>query len=260
MDLTPRLLKIAEEIRPGERVGDIGTDHGYLPIYLVKNRIVKEVVATDINQEPLNAAYGNIKGYGLENQIQTKLGAGTLPLEREDLDVFIVAGMGGKLIIEILKNSVSLKRTVNRIILQPMQQQKELRRYLSEEGYIIKKDLLVQEDRRIYEMLVVSFNDSAGKGFGTQKNSSFEGGVSEEIANRHPVGFKKYYDLRWELGFCLFENPRDLILKFLDQKINQVDKIIGETAGSKSEEAIMVNQRAKEKSEKLKEVKKCVVR
>ncbi|NBG88498.1 tRNA (adenine(22)-N(1))-methyltransferase [Isachenkonia alkalipeptolytica] len=258
MDLTPRLLKIAEEIRSEEKVGDIGTDHGYLPIYLVENRIAKEVIATDINQEPLKAAYKNIKSHGMEKQIKTKLGAGTLPLETENLDVVIIAGMGGKLIIEILKESRSLKKSVDRIILQPMQQQKELRMYLFKQGFDIKKDLLVQEDRRIYEVLVVSLKTYSNSGGKSNRENSVLGEKTAQIAKNHPTGFQIYNELRWELGFFLFENPKNLVLKFLDQKINQMEKIIRETQGAKSQAANLVNQRAMKKLENLKEVKGCL--
>ncbi len=258
MELTPRLLKIAQEIRSDEKVGDIGTDHGYLPIYLIKNRIANSVIATDINQEPLNAAWRNIKTHGLEACIKTKLGAGTIPLEKEVLDVVIVAGMGGKLIAEILKNSYTLKRTVNRLILQPMQQQAELRRYLFEEGYCIEKDLLVEEGRRIYEILVVSLGCHE-----KVKDFTFEellnpGGNTEKIAKNYPEAFRVYQDLQWELGFRLFDNPKNLVEKFLDQRILQMEKIVRETAESKSSAAIQMNQKAGMKAEKLKEVKQCL--
>jgi len=258
MDLTPRLLRIAEEIRPAEKVGDIGTDHGYLPIYLIKNRIAKTVIATDINQEPLNAAWKNIKTYGLEEKIETKLGAGTIPLEEEDLDVLIIAGMGGKLISEILRNSNSLKINVNRIILQPMQQQAELRSYLLNEGYTIEKDLLVEEGRRIYEILVVSLQTHSEVKDSTDKMSIQQQINTQEIAKNHPKAFAIYKDLQMELGFQLFENPKGLISKFLDQRIQRMEKIIHETTDSKSEAAMRMNQRAREKAEKLKEVKQCL--
>lgn len=258
MDLTPRLLKIAQEIRPNERVGDIGTDHGYLPIYLIRNCIAKSVIATDINQEPLNAALKNIQDCGLEDQITTKLGAGTIPLETEDLDVVIVAGMGGKLITEILKKSNFLKKSVNRMILQPMQQQAELRMYLFEEGYTIEKDLLVKEGRRIYEILVVSLKFERKTQDSFHKNSLYGGEKTEQIAKNYPIAYEIYRNLQNELGYYLFENSKELVSIFLDQRIHQMEKIIHETGGAKSGGAIQMNQRAKEKVKKLKEVKRCL--
>ncbi len=258
MELTPRLLKIAEEIRPDERVGDIGTDHGYLPIYLIKNRIAKSVIATDINREPLSAAGRNIKNHGLESFIKTKLGAGTMPLEKEVLDVIIVAGMGGKLIAQILKNSNKLKKSVNRLILQPMQQQAELRRYLIEAGYCIDKDLLVEEGHRIYEIIVVSLRCHRNPKDLAITETYQSMGNTEEIAKNYPEAFQIYQDLQMELGFKLFDNPKVLIEKFLDQRINQMEKIIRETGGANSEAAIAMNQRANMKAKKLKEVKQCL--
>lgn len=258
MELTPRLRKIAEEICPGETVGDIGTDHGYLPIYLIQNRIAKTVIATDINQEPLNAAVKNIRSYGLENNIQTKLGPGTIPLEAETLDAVIIAGMGGKLITEILKNSRVLKISVDRLILQPMQQQEELRKYLFTEGYIILKDFLVEEGRRIYEILVVSLKPNPVEVLGESKESMPERPATRKIATNYPESYAVYKSLIMELGFFLFENPKELTLKFLEQRIAQMEKIISETSNATSEAAVLMNQKAKRKAEKLKEVKKCL--
>lgn len=258
MDLTPRLLKIAQEIRPKEKVGDIGTDHGYLPIYLIKNHIAIEVIATDINEEPLNAAVKNIKNHGLQDYIKTKLGPGTIPLEEENLDVVIIAGMGGKLIAEILKNSNQLKKNVDRLILQPMQQQSELRRYLSEEGYCIDKDLLVEEGRRIYEILVVSLRQKQAPKSAVWTCADQGNDNTREIKKNHPKGYDLYQELEMELGFKLFNNPSFLVEKFLDQKINQMKKIIKETKGGTSEAALLMNERAQDKRKKLEEVKKCL--
>lgn len=258
MDLTPRLLKLAKEIHPDEKVGDIGTDHGYLPIYLVQNNIAKTVIATDINKEPLQAAWKNIRAQGLEEHIKTKLGPGTIPLEKEDLDVIIIAGMGGKLIAEILKNSNGLTTSVDRIIVQPMQQQAELRRYLFEEGYFIEKDLLVEEGRRVYEILVVSLRGRQNGNDDSLLQAVHPGQKTEQVARNHPQAFEVYRELQTELGFYLFENPKELVTKFLDQRIHQMEKIIGETGGAETEAAIEMNQRAKIKGEKLKEVKRCL--
>lgn len=144
------------------------------------------------------------------------------------------------------------------MILQPMQQQAELRMYLFEEGYTIEKDLLVKEGRRIYEILVVSLKFERKTQDSFHKNSLYGGEKTEQIAKNYPIAYEIYRNLQNELGYYLFENSKELVSIFLDQRIHQMEKIIHETGGAKSGGAIQMNQRAKEKVKKLKEVKRCL--
>ena len=152
--LTARLQKIADQVTIGYRVADIGTDHGYIPIYLLKNKISPFVIAGDINKKPLKRAEDNIKNHNLSCSIEVRLGSGLSILKLNEVDTAIIAGMGGLLISELLENSKEIAQNLKALILQPMQAQPELRKYLANNGFIIEKDILVKEDRHIYEIIV----------------------------------------------------------------------------------------------------------
>ena len=103
MQLSRRLTLIASMVDKTDSVADVGTDHGYVPIYLVENNIVSKAIAMDINQGPLTRADENIKRKGLDNRITTRLSDGVRELKPGETDAIVVAGMGGQLIIKILE-------------------------------------------------------------------------------------------------------------------------------------------------------------
>lgn len=148
--MTPRLLKIAEYVNKGERLADIGTDHAYIPIYLVQKGIISEAVAADVNEAPLKTASENINNAGLSRNIKTVLSDGFLCIKDDSFDTAVIAGMGGMLIAEILKNAPRRKK----YILQPMKNMPELKRFLSQNGYKITAEGLAAEGEKIYNILV----------------------------------------------------------------------------------------------------------
>ena len=150
-----RLLKIAEITGCVNTVMDIGTDHGYLPVYLIENKKVQSAIVSDVSLESLNTANRLIHSLGLSDKIESREGGGFSILHDEDeIDVAIIAGMGGNLIASILEDADSLIRQKNiRLILQPMQNPEVLRKYLLDHSYYIKSENLVQDDRFIYQII-----------------------------------------------------------------------------------------------------------
>lgn len=149
--MTPRLLKIAEYVKQGERLADIGTDHAYIPIYLVQKGIINEAVAPDINRAPLQTAFENIKNAGLEMSIKTVLSDGFLSVDPKGFDTAVVAGMGGALISKILENAPRGKT----YILQPMKNLPELKAFLCKNGFKIYDEALAEEGSKMYNILAV---------------------------------------------------------------------------------------------------------
>ena len=150
--MTPRLLAISESVPQGVAIADVGTDHGYIPIYLcLKNKITK-ALAMDLRPGPLKRAEENIARYGLENQIKTRLSNGLLELHSGEADVAVIAGMGGLLIAEILE---AARLPLDCYVLQPMTATAELRQYLAENGYQICHEVLAQEEEKIYTVMTV---------------------------------------------------------------------------------------------------------
>lgn len=225
--LTARLQKIADQVAIGHRVADIGTDHGYIPIYLLKSGISPFAIATDVNKQPLKRAENNIAANNLIHKIETRLGNGLSVLKLEEVDTVIVAGMGGILISELLDASGEIAQSSGSLILQPMQAQLELRKYLVGNNFIIEKDILVKEDDYIYEIIVAKS--------GEQK-------VSDPI----------YY----EIGFHIKDNPRPLATEFINKKIKITKKIIRNISENASGS---LDKKLKEMDEKLKKLEEVLL-
>ena len=150
--ITNRLENILSHIS-GKTMADIGTDHAYIPISLVRDGHVTKAIACDIKPGPLNIAKENVKKYGLEEKIELRLGAGLEPLEKAEVESVVIAGMGGEMIINILKNEKSA--TFPEFILQPMNYQRELRLWLLENDFSIISEDLSREGFKVYNLLKV---------------------------------------------------------------------------------------------------------
>ncbi len=148
--LTPRLRMIADLVPPSDTVCDIGTDHGYIAIYLAKKGIAKKVIAADIKQGPLNQAEKNIALFNASDAVETRLSNGFENIGQSEADCAIIAGMGGETIAEILKNEKGCKH----FVLQMQTAHRDLREYLSENGFVIEKEAIAQEGRKMYTALL----------------------------------------------------------------------------------------------------------
>ena len=137
MELSKRLYAVAGLVTEGASVADIGTDHGYVPIYLVKNNIASKVIAMDINRGPLERARMHIIGHGLKDQIETRLSDGLRMVNPGEVDGMIAAGMGGALVIKILEDSKEVVDSLAFAILQPQSEISKVRKYLHDNGLVI---------------------------------------------------------------------------------------------------------------------------
>ncbi len=155
-NLNPRLFKIASLLEPCRCLADIGTDHGYIPIYALSKGICKKAIASDINPGPLARAKEHAKQTNLTDKLDLRLGGGLSTLKEGEADTIVIAGMGGLLIAEILDNSPEIVKGASTLILQPMTAQTELREYLSKGGYTLEKEYLVNEDEKIYNIFKVT--------------------------------------------------------------------------------------------------------
>lgn len=153
MKLTPRLQAIADSINEYEVLADIGTDHAFLPIYLMQKFKITKAIATDINKGPIDIAQKRIKKYKLEDKIETRQGSGMTVIEPHEADAIVIAGMGGMLIAEIIEQSKSVATAAKILVMQPMLDSGKLRRYLLQSGFEIIEEELAKEDRKIYEII-----------------------------------------------------------------------------------------------------------
>ena len=153
MELSKRLKAVAELVTPGMRLADVGTDHGYIPIYLTEAGVIPSAIAMDINKGPLERAKEHIREHGLEGKIQTRLSDGLKNLQMNEADCMIAAGMGGGLVIRILSEERDTAGSLKELILQPQSEIDSVRKYLTEEGYRIVAEDMVYEDVKYYPMM-----------------------------------------------------------------------------------------------------------
>lgn len=151
--LTPRLNCILKYINC-DTAADIGTDHAYIAMEIIKKGLAKRVIASDLNKGPLDIAVSNINKNGLENKIEARLGSGISVLSPGEAENIIIAGMGGELIAEIIKNNIEVARK-SKLILQPMNEQYLLRKFLHEKGFTIEKEDIECEGHRVYNIIIV---------------------------------------------------------------------------------------------------------
>ena len=164
MNLKPRLMSCAGMVDFGaKRVVDVGTDHAYLPIYLVKNRIVKSALALDCLNGPLENAKRNIKRYGLEEQIKVRISDGLSNVSKEEADTIIIAGMGSENIINIIENVQWVKSGKKALILQPMTRDYLLRKYLIENSFFTLKEKVAIDSGKVYLVLKVKYENNHTK-------------------------------------------------------------------------------------------------
>ena len=153
MELSKRLAAVAALVDAGSRPADIGTDHAYIPIWLVEEGICQKAFAMDVGKGPLERAREHITGHGLGNYIETRLSDGLGALAPGEADCMIAAGMGGNLIIKILEEGCSVLEAMNTCILQPQSELAKVRKYLCEHGYCSVAENMVKEDGKYYPMM-----------------------------------------------------------------------------------------------------------
>jgi len=195
--LNNRLATIAKYITPNSKVVDVGTDHALLPIFLIQNGLSSKVVGVELNRGPYLKARNNVAALRLDKYIDLRLGDGLEPVLNDQVDIIVIAGMGGKTIIEILKRGVSLLKKVNRVILQPMSGCELVRNYLHyTKGLTIADEDLVMENDRLYEIIIA------------------EPGVSQD-----------FDDILIEIGPILYRKKHPLFPMLLEGKIQRYREI-----------------------------------
>ena len=157
--LSARLLACCNYVNQGDRVADIGCDHGYLGIYLLKNGIAQSVIAADINEQPLHSATVNAMKFGVRDRMSFFLSNGAVGIPR-DFDTMVCAGMGADTMISILAAASWLRSEQYRLILQCQSKTPMLRRWLREQGWSIRRETLAKDGKFVYSVMEVLFAPS----------------------------------------------------------------------------------------------------
>lgn len=158
--LDTRLKMAADEVRQGRKVTDIGTDHAYLPAYLIENNICPSAIAADIGKGPLENAKKVVSTSPLlSERIELRLSDGLEKISSDEADDIVIAGMGGILISEILTKAPWVKDENKRLILQPMSHAEDVRKYLCENGFEIIKEKASTDGKHNYIIIVAEFRN-----------------------------------------------------------------------------------------------------
>jgi tRNA (adenine22-N1)-methyltransferase len=223
INISDRLIKIADLIPKCDAFADIGTDHGYLAIYAIQNKIAKRVIASDISKKPLEQAKRQIEESLLESEISTRLGPGLVPIRDNEVEGIVIAGMGGSNIYTILEDDKEKSKNLGFLVLQPQNNSHYVRDWLINNGYKIFKEELVKENDIIYQIIQAK------------------------------PGKDKKYD-KVELEFGLIENVvNDKLLKdLIEDKLIKYNKIILEMNNSDNNDIINRKKLFEEKAKLLK--------
>jgi len=225
MELKGRLKLVADMVPACETVSDVGTDHAYVPIFLIEHKICKKAIATDVKAGPIDKARKNILQYKMENFIDTRIGDGLEPLDDKEIDIIIIAGMGGLLIRNIISKSFKRAQIAKKLILQPMNAIEVLREWLYKNGFDISDEGLAQEDGKIYNVLAVEWTGLC----------------------------KQFDEVYYHIGKKLIEKHDPLLKEHLERKLRQFDKAINglSMAEKKDVEAISGKMKLREDTVKI---------
>ena len=162
LPISDRLLACAGFVGRGDRVADIGCDHGYLSIHLLTKGIASSCIASDVNEAPLQSAQRNARKFGVANKIEFYLSDGVAGIPR-DFDTMVCAGMGADTIMSIIHHSAAwLKDPKYRLILQCQSKRPELRQWLYDEGFRINRETLAKDGKFVYSIMEVVYDPGHG--------------------------------------------------------------------------------------------------
>ena len=155
MELSKRLLAVASLVTTGSIVADIGTDHAYIPLYLIQEKKAPGAIAMDVNEGPLLRAEEHVRDAGLTEQIRLRRSDGLEQLSPGECDCAVIAGMGGGLMIRILSAHPEITKSLKECILQPQSEIERVRSFLLEEGFVFLQEDMVLDDGKYYMMMKV---------------------------------------------------------------------------------------------------------
>lgn len=230
MKLTPRLQAIANLIPDHVKMGDIGSDHGYLVTYLYEEGRGVKPIASDINQGPVDNAIRTFEENNLVGKIDVRLGGGFEPYDIGEIDVAVIAGMGGILIRDIIEAAYEKASALKFMVLQPMTQQAFLRAWLLENGFEIFAEQVVREGEKFYEIFCVR-----------------RGECSVLDTLDYEIGLRQA-----RLSFP--KQDKDVFRAYLEHKIRKYDIIKTQVASKGSEESREMLLEVETKIQKLKGV------
>lgn len=208
--LSRRLQSLVDMVSQGKSVVDVGCDHGFVSIYLVQHGISPKVLAMDVRKGPLSRAQEHIAEYGLDNYIETRLSDGLLEYRMGEAQSLVCAGMGGKLMMKILKDSEEKARSLEELILQPQSELPAFRKFLHAEGYVTLDENILCEEGKYYFVFKVRYDKEAVSAKESQNDDMrvlYEKYGRLLLERKHPV-LKEYLEYMQKTVGQIEENLR----------------------------------------------------
>ena len=227
--LSQRLQAIADMVPAGAKVADIGTDHGFLPCYLAQSGKAEQVIACDVNAQPLALAQKNIADYNVADKVSTRLGDGLAVIKPGEVDVVTIAGMGGALMIDILDASPLVVDRLKRIVLQPNVGAEAVRIWAEKNRWQIVAEELVKEND-IFSVIIV---------------------LEQGRSDRFMSAVELY------LGPKLLAEHHPLLGLYISEEWEKTQRILEQLSKSDSEESRKKEKQLRQKWEDINGVIKC---
>lgn len=158
-ELDTRLFAAAELLGTGNTLADIGSDHAFLPIYMLKNQRIAHAIITDINDMPLKNSMDHVNQYRMQNYCEFRKGSGLEIIKDGDADLISICGMGGDLIATIIKNGIDTAKSAEKLVLQPMTNHALLRKNITEMGFRIIDEKMIRDRHLFYQIFSVQKGD-----------------------------------------------------------------------------------------------------
>lgn len=263
INISERLKCVASLVNKGARVADIGTDHAYLPIYLVQNGISNKVYACDVRKEPLRRAKLHIDEYGLSDKITTQLCDGLKGINKGDVDTVTICGMGGKLMKNILKAGIDKLGDNTQLVLSAQSELRDFRKYLLEAGIYIKSEHMLLEDGKYYFIFDCVYNtqdeyylnvtsiqqnniyENAASAGDIHNNNSHKEDNDKEDNDKKNNGKKKitaYAEEELRYGRYLLDNKSEVLYEYLNKELTSCNNIRNNLLNNK-EQSISIKSR-----------------
>lgn len=210
LNLKGRLKLIADKVPKCNVLADIGTDHAYIPIYMVQNGVCQKAIASDVKIGPVKMASNNISLYKLSEKIETRLGNGLDTIEINEADSIIIAGMGGTLLTELLEANKPKTVNADTLVLQPMNDLHVVRKWLYDNAFEIYDEEMVAEGPKMYFVLSAKFSGNK----------------------------KQYSDFELYVGQRLIDKKDPLLGAYCRMKVQQIDRVLEQLEEMKENDAL----------------------
>ena len=208
MNLSKRLETVASFVPRGSNLADIGTDHGYVPIFLAEQGVIGRALAMDVRKGPLMRAEEHIRAHGLTYKIDVRLSDGLEKLAPGEADCVVIAGMGGELMIHILEEGRLLWGSVQYWVLSPHSEPGKVRKFLERESFSIVRETMIKEDGKYYTVMGI---------ISPQPENEFcNGGGKNCDSEEEAHGTKKEIDYRY--GRILIQQKNPVLLEYLKKE------------------------------------------